>query len=288
VGATLLDFACHFGMGIDQFIFMGDKIDADDINVLEYLHRRDATSVVAIYMEGIKEGRRFVSTARDLTEGKPVVVLKGGRSQAAARRALSHTASIAGAEEVFDAAFTEGGLIRAWSIEDLFGLSLALSKQPPMKGARVAVVSNVGGPAILAADAVTDVGLVMAHLSEGTVKHLGERYPKVDTINPIDLIADARSDRFSDVLEAVLEDPRVDGVMLISMLKSCLLEPEDTAVFPDVAGRAGKPVVVVPGGGEDFQKVYAVLKDTPLPCYNMVEKAARALKALYDYGKMAY
>jgi acyl-CoA synthetase (NDP forming) len=284
VGATLLDFACFFGIGIDQFIFMGDKVDADDINVLDHLNGREETTVVAIYMEGVKDGRRFVQAARDLSRRKPVVILKGGRTRAAAERALSHTASIAGSQEVFEAAFREAGALGAGSIEELFGLSLALSKQPPMKGPRVAVVSNVGGPAILAADAVADVGLEMAALTPETVAALAEKYPKVETINPIDLIADARSERFSVVLDAALADPNVDGVMLISMLKSCLLQPEDAAVFPEVAARHGKPVVVVPGGGGDFQKVYAVLRDTPLPCYNMVEKAAGALRALYDNG----
>jgi acetyltransferase len=155
-----------------------------------------------------------------------------------------------------------------------------------MKGKNVCIVSNVGGPAILAADEVSKVKLDLAHLSRSTDQKINRMYKGIDTINPIDLIADARADRYRNILKLVLEDPNVDGVMVINMLKSCFFEPEDAKVIPEVASRYQKPVVDVPVGGEDFIKVANVLKGTGIPTYNLPSKAALALRILYDYGRI--
>jgi acetyltransferase len=153
-----------------------------------------------------------------------------------------------------------------------------------MKGKNVVILSNVGGPAILAADAIAYNGLELTHLSKNTQKKIKEKYPGIEPINPLDIIADARSDRFRDMLELVLEDENVHGVMVINMLKSCFFKPEDAKVIPEVAARFDKPVVDVPIGADDFIQVNNILRETPIPCYDLPDKAAKALKALYDYG----
>jgi acyl-CoA synthetase (NDP forming) len=164
-------------------------------------------------------------------------------------------------------------------------MSIALSKQPPMLGDSVAIVSNVGGPAILAADAVERFGLKLANLSEKTKKEIEGLYPGVDATNPIDMIADAKAERYRKVLDMVLADRNVDGVMLINMLKSTFFEPKDAKSFPKIVSKyPRKPVVDVPAGGEDFAKVYEVLGRSRIPLYNLPEKAAKALKALRAYG----
>lgn len=286
VGAALLDWATFYRIGIGKFVFMGDKMDIDDINVLDYLYHDPETKVIAIYMEGLKDGRRFVELANHISKTKPVIVLKGGTTQEAARRALSHTGSIAGSDNIFNAAFKDAGVIRVSDIEELFNAALALAKQPPMSGKRVAVVSNVGGPAILAADALVNQGLELAHFTNETKNTIKERFPGVDVINPIDLIADARAERFRIVLDQVLNDPNVDGVMVINMLKSCFFTPEDAKVLPDVAKKFNKPVVDVPAGAEDFKLVTDILIETPIPTYDLPDKAAKALKVLYDYHRI--
>ncbi|UCH88357.1 MAG: hypothetical protein JSV49_08830 [Thermoplasmata archaeon] len=285
VGATLLDWASYYDIGVSKFVFMGDKVDIDDENVLEYLASDPKTRVIAMYIEGIKNGRKFVELSRKITARKPIVVLKGGITQESAQRALSHTASVAGSDEIFNAAFKDAGIIRVGDIEDLFTASVALASQPPMRGKNVCIVSNVGGPAILAADEVAKAELELAHLSEETKQKVQKAYPGIDLINPIDLIADARADRYRNVLKLVLEDSQVDGVMVINMLKSCFFEPEDAKVIPEVASRYDKPVVDVPVGGEDFIKVANVLKGTGMPTYNLPSKAALALRILYEYGR---
>ena len=165
--------------------------------------------------------------------------------------------------------------------------AVALYKQPLMRGDSVAIVSNVGGPAILAADAVMRNELKLAALSEKTKSKIESLYPGVDATNPIDIIADARADRYEKVLDLVLADKNVDGVLIINMLKSCFFEPEDARVIPKIVAKyPNKPVVDVPAGGEDFTLVYRVLCNTNIPLYNLPEKAVKALKVLRIYDKM--
>ncbi len=286
VGALLLDLACFYDIGISKFAFMGEKIDINDVDLLRYFNEDPETKVMCLYMEGIEKGREFVEAAREVVKKKPILALKGGVTKEAARRAKSHTASIAGSDIVFGAAFKKAGIIRVEDAEELLNAAIAFAKQPPLGGDNVAIVSNVGGPAILAADAVVKNGLKLAPLSEKTRRKIESRYPGVEAINPVDLIADARAERYSFVLDLVLSDPNVDGVLVINMLKSCFFEPEDAVAIAEIAKKhSGKPVVDVPAGGEDFTMVYQVLRDTSIPVYNLPEKAVRALKTLRTYHK---
>jgi len=287
VGACLLDWTYFYGIGVSKFAFMGDKIDVDDVDLLRYFDKDPDTKVVCLYMEGIEKGREFIEVAREVVKKKPVLALKGGVTKEAARRALSHTASIAGSDIVFDAAFKKAGIIRVEDVEALLDAAVALAKQPPLKGDNIAVVSNVGGPAILAADAVVKNGLKLASLSEKTRREIDERYPGLEAVNPIDLIADARKERYVFVLDKVLSDPNVDGVLVINMLKSCFFEPEDAVAIAEISRKhPNKPVVDVPAGGEDFTLVQKVLRLTSVPVYNLPEKAAKVLKALRMYYRL--
>ncbi|RLI44320.1 hypothetical protein DRO69_07660, partial [Candidatus Bathyarchaeota archaeon] len=272
VGACLLDWACFYGIGVSKFAFMGAKIDINDVDLLRYFSEDPETEVIGLYMEGIENGREFIETARKVVKKKPILVLKGGITKEAARRAVSHTASMAGSDVVFDAAFRKAGVIRVGDIEELFNAAIALAKQPPLRGDNIAIVSNVGGPAILAADAVVRNGLKLAMLSEKVKKEIEQRYPGVEVINPIDLIADARTERYSTVLDLVLSDPNVDGVMVINMLKSCFFEPKDAVAIAETAKKhPDKPVMDVAAGGEDFMLVYEMLRNTNIPVYNLPE-----------------
>lgn len=284
VGACLLDWACFYQIGISKFAFVGDKIDVDDVDLLRYLGGDKNTKVICLYMEGIKNGREFIEEARRIVKKKPILALKGGITDESAYRAKSHTASIAGINEVFDAAFQKAGVIRVADIEELMNAGVALSKQPPMRGDNVAVVSNVGGPAILTGDAIVKNGLRLATLSEKVKDTIESLYPGVDATNPIDMIADAKADRYKKVLELVLGDENVDGVLIINMLKSTFFEPSDSKVIQTVAKRfREKPVVDVPAGGADFERVHKVLRNSNIPVYNLPEKAVKALRALRDY-----
>ena len=287
VGSCMLDWACFYAVGISKFAFVGDKIDIDDVDLLRYFGEDKNTKVVCLYIEGIKNGREFIEQARKIVKHKPLIVLKGGITQESAQRAKSHTASIAGSDEVFDAAFKKAGIIRVENIEELMNTAIVLSKQPPMRGDRVAIVSNVGGPAILAGDAVAKSGLKLATLSEKVKQSIESLYQGVDASNPIDMIADARTERYGKVLDLVMSDKNVDGVLVINMLKSTFFEPADAKVIPKIASKyPDKPIVDVPAGGEDFAKVYKVLGNTNIPLYNLPDKAVKALRALRDYSRI--
>ncbi len=287
VGACLLDWACFHNIGISKFAFVGDKIDVDDVDLLRYYGNDRDTKVICLYMEGIRNGRKLIKEARKIVKKKPILALKGGVTQESAQRAKSHTASIAGSDQIFDAAFKKAGIIRVENIEELVNAATALSKQPPMSGDNVAIVSNVGGPAILAADAVANNNLKLAPFSKETKRKIESLYPGVDATNPIDIVADAKAERYSKVLQLVLADKNVNGALIINMLKSCFFEPEDAQVIPETAAKyPEKPVVDVPAGGEDFALVQKVLGDTNIPLYNLPEKAAKVLKVLRVYGKI--
>ncbi|MEM0007736.1 MAG: CoA-binding protein [Candidatus Bathyarchaeia archaeon] len=287
VGACLLDWACHYKIGISKFAFMGDKIDVDDIDLLQYLAKDKETRVICLYMEGIKNGRKFIEEARKIVVKKPILALKGGITQESAHRAKSHTASMAGSDEIFNAAFKKAGIVRVEDPEELMNAAIALSKQPPMFGDNIAIVSNVGGPAILAADAAAKNNLKLARLSDDIKRRIESLYPGVDATNPIDMIADARAERYEKVLELVLADKNVDGVLVINMLKSCFFEPEDAKVIPEVTAKyPNKPVVDVAAGGEDFELVYRVIGESNIPVYNLPEKGVKVLKILRTYGKI--
>lgn len=285
VGAFLLDWACSYNIGISKFAFTGDKIDLDDVDLLQYFESDRRTKVICLYMEGVRDGRGFIKRARKTTKKKPILVLKGGTTRESARRAESHTASIAGSDEIFNAALKKAGIIRVENVEELMNTAVAFTKQPPMRGANVAIVSNVGGPAILAADAIVKNDLKLAVISTKTKEKIENLYPGMSASNPIDIIADAKAERYTKVLELVLADENVDGVLVISMLKSTFFEPEDAKAIPNAAAKyPEKPVVAVPAGAEDFFRVRKVLGETNIPLFNLPEKAARALRALRDYG----
>jgi len=287
VGACLLDWASFYDIGISKFAFVGDKIDIDDIDLLQYYSTDKKTKVICLYVEGIKNGRKFIAEAKKIVKKKPILALKGGATQESAKRARSHTASIAGSDQVFNAALKKAGIIRVDDVEELMNTAIAFSKQPPMHGDNVAIISNVGGPAILAADSVARNNLKLAVLSGITKKRIESLYPGVDASNPIDLIADARASRYSRVLDLVLADKNVDGAIVINMLKSCFFKPNDAEVIEKISAKhSEKPVVDVPAGGEDFALVYTILGNTNIPLYNLPEKAVKTLKFLRTYGKI--
>lgn len=287
VGAALADWAIFYGVGISKFIWLGDKADINEVDLLNYLNKDEETEVILMYLESVKNGLGFLNTAREVTQSKPIVVLKGGVSEEAKARALSHTAAIsAGSDTIFRVGSRQNGVIVVDSMEELFIAGEALEKQPPMNGNQILIISNVGGPAVLTADATQQHGLKLAKITPETARRIESAYPGVEALNPLDIIADARADRYGSILESVLEEDGVNGVLVINMLKSCLTMPEDVRVIAEIAKKhPEKPVVDCVPGGEDYMKIRGVLSETSIPVFNTPEKAVFALKVLHDYGQ---
>jgi acetyltransferase len=287
VGAALIDWAIYYGDGISKFIWLGDKADINETDLLNYLSEDKDTKVILMYLESVKDGRRFLKMLKQVTEKKPIVILKGGVSEEAKARALSHTAAIsAGSDTIFRVAAKQNGVIMVDSMEQLFIAGEVLEKQPPMNGGKALIISNVGGPAVLMADATQQYGLKLAKLSEEVARRIETKYPGVEALNPLDIIADARADRYKDILESVLGEEEVNGVLVINMLKSCLTQPEDVRVLPESAKLyPNKPIIDCIPGGEDYKKIRDILSITSIPVFNTPDKAVFALKVLDDYGR---
>jgi len=271
LGAAMLDWACFHGIGLSKFASLGDKVDVDEVDLLNYLAQDDDTGAICIYMGWIDEGRKFTDAIREASKRKPVSILRG-------------ISKGTGRDEIFDSALKQAGAIRARNIEDLFNVGIALALQPPMRGDRVAIISNSKGPAMLAAGAIERKGLKLAVLSEDVNKTLKSRYPGIDVNNPINMMSAAGAEHYEFTLEKVLADPNVDGVMVINMLRSRILKPEDLEVVAKATKKSKeKPVVDVTVGGEDHVLVRGVLRERGIPTYDLPEKAAQAMKALYQY-----
>lgn len=291
-GSAVLDWAAMRGIGISKFISYGNKADVDEVDVLKYLVEDEDTRVITLYIEGVERGREFFSTLREVTKYKPVVVLKSGRTEAGARAAASHTGSLAGSDAVYDAAFKQCGAIRAYGMEELFDLATALGMQPPAAGDRVAVLTVGGGSGVMATDALADLGLRVPRLSDDTVAKLRKvLLPFASPYNPVDVTGSAVDEHLVEAIEIILKSGEVDAVMWLPYYMVPGITPELNRKFVSrvrkVFQEIGRvvPIVGVATGGS-YTAIYArEAESMGIPMYISPERAAKAIKALVDYGR---
>src|SRR5206468_8615630 len=217
LGEAVIDYASGEGIGFSKFISVGNKADVNENDILEYLQADPRTKVILLYIEDIVDGRKFVDTVTRVTEKKPIIAVKAGVSPEGAKAASSHTGALAGSDEAYNAILKQSGVLRVESIIDLFDYARSFAKQPPPRGNRVAIITNGGGPGIMATDASVRYGLQISQFSEATKAKLRAGLPKEASVNnPIDLIGDAQSDRYELALQA-LQDESVDcGLVLLT------------------------------------------------------------------------
>jgi len=280
VGVTILDYLVSNGIGIAKFAWVGDMADVNECDLLEYFLADEKTHVVLLYLESVREPRRFMAIAK--RSQKPILVLKAGVSEESKSRALTHTDSLSTDAEIYSSAFRQAGMIEVESVRELFNCSQLFERYRKRKISRIAIVSNTGGSSILAADMCHKHGLGLARLSDGTKNRITKKYPRIKTINPLDIAADADGERYKFVLDAVARDRNVDAILIISQLKSCLLKPEDLDALKRV--KTSKVVVACAPGDDDYRKIRFFLRDS-FPLYSSVEDAVRVLKHAQDYGK---
>jgi acetyl coenzyme A synthetase (ADP forming)-like protein len=291
-GSAVLDWAAMRGIGISKFISYGNKADVDEVDVLKYLVEDVDTRVITLYIEGVERGREFLDTLMEVTKYKPVVVLKSGRTEAGARAASSHTGSLAGSDAVYDAAFKQCGVIRAYSMEELFDFATALGMQPPAAGDRVAVLTVGGGSGVMATDALVDLGLKVPRLSDDTVAKLRRvLLPFASPYNPVDVTGSAVDEHLVEAIEIILKSGEVDAVMWLPYYMVPGITPELNRKFLSrvrkVFQEIGRivPIVGVATGGS-YTAIYArEAESMGIPMYISPERAAKAIKALVDYGR---
>ncbi|RLI07507.1 CoA-binding protein [Candidatus Bathyarchaeota archaeon] len=290
-GAAALDYMTGIQLGLSKFVSFGNRCDVNEADILEYLKDDENTKVILMYIEGVEDGRRFMEVAREVTRRKPVVALKSGRTSAGARAAKSHTGSIAGVDEVYEAAFSQCGIIRARNMEQFFDIGRALALQPPARGPNIAIITDAGGPGIMAVDECELRGLRVPELSEEAKARLRElmeegKIPPFAAIgNPIDLTGSATAEMFEEALRIALEDPDIHGVIVMGLHHVPALSEDYVDRVAAIAERYGKPVVAC-DIGETEMAVYIRRKFDKygIPACESPEDAATVMAALVAYG----
>ncbi|MFO8175796.1 MAG: acetate--CoA ligase family protein, partial [Longimicrobiales bacterium] len=287
MGVTILDYASEYGVGINQFISVGNKPDVSGNDLIEYWEDDPGTRVILMYLESFGNPRHFTAIARRVSRKKPIAVVKSGRSRAGALAASSHTGALAGTDLAIDALLSQCGVLRANSIEELFDMAMALESLPLPAGNKVAIVTNAGGPGIIIADACEYLGLEVVELSEGTQGRLREVFPAEASVrNPVDMIASATGESYKIALQMVLDDPGVDAAIAAFVPPLGIRQTDVAAsIVSAAATRADKPVLAVLMGREGLPQGRAELKEAGIPGYIFPESAARALSAMHRYAE---
>ncbi len=286
LGSAVLDWAWQNEVGLSFFVSLGNKAVLTETDFLPALARDRETVVIAAYLEGIEDGPEFVRIAGEVTREKPVLVLKAGATEVGARAASSHTGALAGSDRAYGAAFRRGGVLRVRSVEELLEAAVALSEQPLPRGRRLGIVSNAGGPAILAADAAAEQGLAVPPLSPPTVRSLAERFPTASTANPVDILADASADGFRDAVDLVLSDPGVDMGLVLTAPHPILTFAELARILAASQRKHGKPAVASFLAGELGEEAEKTLRAAGIPAYFEPARAVRALAMLARYREI--
>jgi acetyl coenzyme A synthetase (ADP forming)-like protein len=282
--AAILDLANANGIGFSNLVSIGNKADVDELDVIQAFGSDRDTKVIAGYLESITDGDVFVREAEEISSRKPILLMKSGGTEAGARAASSHTGSLAGGEVAYESAFRRAGVIRCDSIKEQFDFAQAFANQPLPEGPAVAVITNAGGPGIMAADAIEERGLTFAKLSEETKKKLAEQLPPAANVqNPVDVLGDALADRYEFALDLVLADPNVNSVVVLLTPQAMTQARETAEAVVKVARGKGKPVLACFLGASKVEAGLQILRQGNVPQYDSPESAVATLKVMADY-----
>ncbi|RJP30121.1 MAG: CoA-binding protein [Candidatus Omnitrophota bacterium] len=283
---AVLDYARAKHIGFSKFVSFGNKADISEIDLLYYLRDDPKTKVILIYLEEISDGRALLDAARNIIaeSGKPILAIKSGRTSEGAAAAASHTGSLAGSDEVCDAAFRQAGIIRCSTIEEMFNYAIALAYQPLPRSNRIAIITNAGGPGVLATDAAIDCKLELARFSEDTTNIFKKHLPKTANINnPVDVIGDARADRYNIALSSALKDDNVDGVCVILTPQSMTDIEAIAREVCLVADQFDKPLYASFMGEADVAAGIDILQRDNIPHYILPESMCKSFACAYRF-----
>jgi acetyltransferase len=282
---AVLDWSLKEMVGFSAFVSVGSMVDVGWGDLIYYLGNDPKTRSIVIYMESIGNARSFLSAAREVALNKPIIVIKPGRSAAAAKAAASHTGSLTGSDEVLDAAFRRCGVLRVNNIADLFYMAEVLSKQPSPRGPRLTIVTNAGGPGVLATDALIMGGGELAELTPTTMEAYNAVLPATwSHNNPVDIIGDASPERYAKALQIAANDPNSDG-MLVILTPQAMTDPTQIAEqLKPLAKQEGKPVLASWMGGVDVAAGEAILNRANIPTFPYPDTAARAFNYMWQYS----
>ena len=283
---AILDWAAAAKVGFSSFISVGSMLDVDFGDLIDYFGMDMHTRSIVLYIESITHARKFMSAARSFSRAKPIIVIKAGRFQEGAKAAASHTGAMAGEDDIYDAAFRRAGVVRVKNISDLFNCSSILAKQPRPTGRNIAIITNAGGPGVLATDSIIEKGGKLATLSEVTIEKLNQVLPSHWSHgNPIDLIGDADEDRYQQAIEICLEDSNIDGLLILSV-PQVMADPRKLADrVIDISRKTTKPILTSFIGEESVYHARQLLNRNDVPTYASPDEAVESYMYLYHYAR---
>lgn len=283
---SVLDMALADQVGFSRFVSLGNKADANEVTFINAWKDDPHTRVIMAYLEGIEDGEGFMRIARQVSREKPIIVIKSGTTQAGSRAVSSHTGSLAGSEAVYGAAFRQSGVIRARSVQELFDYSIAFARQPLLSSDRIGIITNAGGPGIMAADACERAGLQLASFQTTTLKALREALPAAASVlNPVDLLGDAPADHYQLALQRVLNDPNVGGVIVV-LTPQVVTQVEETArIVGDQSQHSTKPILGCFMGQDAVEPGVRTLNRYRVPNYPVPERAVAAMAAMMRHRR---
>lgn len=282
---AILDMANAGGIGFSKLVSIGNKADINELDIIQALGSDPSTKVIAGYLESITDGDAFVRQAEHISQSKPILLIKSGGTSAGAKAASSHTGSLAGSEAAYESAFERSGIIRCDSIRQQFDYAQALANQPLPAGSRIAVITNAGGPGIMAADSIERKGLTFAKLDEKTISTLASKLPAAANLyNPIDVLGDALADRYEFALNVVIDDPNVD-IVLVLLTPQVMTEAAKTAeaIVKIARQKPSKPILTCFLGAKKVADGVKILRDGKIPQYDATDGAISTIKIMTDY-----
>ncbi|MEY3050455.1 MAG: hypothetical protein RLY31_240 [Bacteroidota bacterium] len=284
--SSILDWACEQQVGFSHFVSIGSMVDIGFAELIDYFGMDPDTDSILIYMESLTEARKFMSAARAFARSKPIIILKAGKSRDGGKAALSHTGSLAGNDAAFDAAFQRAGCIRVETISQLFGCAQALAMQPRPRGNRLAIITNAGGPGVLATDYLSTRGGQLATLSDKSLVALNKALPAAWSHgNPVDVLGDASAEAYRQALEVCLADDGVDGILTI-LTTQTVTDPTGTAeVLASLASKSGKPLLAAWMGERDVWEAREILETGKVPNYRYPESAVDVFLQMWQYSR---
>ncbi|MHA1298390.1 MAG: acetate--CoA ligase family protein [Candidatus Helarchaeota archaeon] len=290
-GSALLDYAASQGTGISKFISIGNAIDVNAIDALEYLEADPNTNCIMIYIEGIKskKDKNFYEIVKRVSLRKPIIVLKGGITDKGQKAAASHTGSISSQTEILQAVFKQTNVIQAENTLELFDMARVLSSSYRPAGRNIAILTNAGGFGVLTTDHLIKQGFDLTTLSNKTIESLKSKMPSAVIIsNPMDLIGDATTKRYELALNAILEDPNVDLVILIILLSLSFVESDIIDVIHAAKIKYRKPIIVCTIGGDFTQMMMKMMEENEIPTFPNPKRTVAAVKALIYYSEYCF
>lgn len=282
----VLDWAKSRGIGFSKFISIGDGADVDFGDVLDYLASDADTHAILLYIEDIRHARKFMSASRAAARSKPVLVIKAGRAAEGAKAAASHTGALAGSDDVYDAAIRRAGMLRVFSTEDLFGAVETLARAKPMKGDRLAILTNGGGPGVMATDALVLGGGKLAAISADTLHQLDAVLPATWSHgNPVDIIGDAPAERYSKAMQILMQDAQSDAILFIHAPTAIVPSIEIANAIAPLAKAASRNVIACWLGGDAVAPARRVFSESGIPTYDTPEEAVRGFMQVVQYHR---